>query len=117
MNKAKRAKGRTSRQKRIAKASHMQKAYSYVKKYESKKLSDSFYGFQTAYRIIRESDNRGDRNRKQSDVSDCVEVLNSFEAMDPNTFLTGLLEAGVVTFGFGAQGINLFERKTISVDR
>ena len=63
------------------------------------------------------SDNRGDRNRKQSDMSDGIKVLNSIKAVKPDPFLTGLLEASVVTLSLGTQGINLFERKTISVDR
>ena len=62
------------------------------------------------------SDNRGDRNRKQSDMSDGIKVLNSIKAVNPDPFLTGLLEASVVTLSFGSQSINLFKGYTISVN-
>lgn len=50
-------------------------------------------------------------------MSDCVKALDSFEAVNPKTLLSRLLEVSVVAFRFRSRCVNLLKRNAISVNR
>ena len=45
-----------------------------------------------------------------------IKILCCFEAVYPQTFLTCLLESGVVTFGFGSERIDFLDRNALTVN-
>lgn len=47
------------------------------------------------------SDSHSVCNSKQCNVRDGIQILCSFLAMYPQTFLPGILKAGIVSFDFG----------------
>ena len=49
-------------------------------------------------------------------MSNAVEVLCCVHAVNPETFLAGILETGIITLDFSPHGINLFECDAFSVD-
>ena len=48
-----------------------------------KKLSSAFNGFQRTIRAFGLSDNSGESNGEQSNMSNRVKILSSFKAMHP----------------------------------
>ena len=79
-------------------------------------LSRSFCGFKASVRTLGFGDNGSHRDRKQSDMRNRIKILRRIEAMHPQTLLPRLLEAGIVTLGFGAERINFLERNAFAVD-
>ena len=50
-------------------------------------------------------------------MRDRIKIFGCVHTVNPKPFLSGLLETGVVAFGFGSEGVDFFERDTIAVNR
>ncbi len=79
-------------------------------------LSRSFRGFKASVRAVGFSDNGSASNRQQSDVCNETKILCRIEAVYLQALLPRLLEAGIVTLGFGSERINFLERNALVDD-
>ena len=63
------------------------------------------------------SDKSSQRNCQQRDVCNGIEVFGGVSVSDPQSFLRGSLEAGVVPLAFRSQSIDRLKRNGITLDR
>lgn len=56
-------------------------------------------------------------NSQQTDVGKCVQVGNGRTVFYPHSFLTGIFEAGIISFAFCAKRIVTFKVFAVSVNR
>ena len=81
--------------------------------HESGSAAESFSG---PVGVIEVKGDSGDSDGQGGDMSDGIEVFRAIAVMDPKSGLTGILEAGVIAFTFGAEGVGALEGSAGSVD-
>lgn len=62
------------------------------------------------------SDNGGERDGQQRNMSNGVEIFSGFAVFNPKPLLSGGFETGVVSLTFGTQSINRLKSVGIPVD-
>ena len=62
------------------------------------------------------SDKRGCGDSQQRDMGNGVEIFSRLSVPDPQAFLGGRLESGIVPFTFRSQGVDRLKSNGISLD-
>ena len=73
-------------------------------------------GFSGSVRVRELEGDSGKSDGQGGNMRDGVKVFSARAVMNPKSFLTGILEAGVIAFAFRAKGIGALEGGAGSVD-
>ena len=73
-------------------------------------------GFKGAVGVTWTGEDSGKSDSQSRDVSQGVQISGAVGVANPETFLSGSLKAGVITFAFGAQCISALELGTFPVN-